>query len=119
MIRSTAFSRRRLQPGQQLHHGVNFNRLDQVEVEAADGGVLSAQPVNTFRRQLAALFGPSLVKIRQYLAWLVGRADNAIEFARPKSQAHWGVVSIATSFALLAIGALVSLKKREGSRGSA
>jgi hypothetical protein len=67
---------------------------------------------------LASLFGPPIATIRQYFAWLAGRVDDAVEFARPKTQAHWGVVSIATSFALLAIGALVSLKKREGNRES-
>lgn len=61
----------------------------------------------------AALFGPSITTIRQYLAWIVGWIDDAIEFARPKTLAHWGIVSIVSSFALLAVGAVISLRRRE------
>jgi hypothetical protein len=60
---------------------------------------------------LATLFGPPIATMRQGLAWIVGRADQAIEIVRPKTLAHWGVVSITMSFALLALGAMLSLRR--------
>lgn len=60
---------------------------------------------------LVAIFGPSVETMRGWIAWWVGKGDDLFDALWPKTQTAWGVLSIVTSFILLAIGALVSLRR--------
>ena len=60
---------------------------------------------------LLAIFGPSVEQVREWAAWWVGAADDLADALWPKTQTTWGVLSIAFSFVLLAIGAAVSFKR--------
>lgn len=61
---------------------------------------------------LVAIFGPSVETMRGWVAWVVAKADDLIDALWPKTQTAWGVLSIVTSFVLLAIGALVSFRRQ-------
>ena len=60
-----------------------------------------------------ALFGPSLQQMINFLAICWRRVAAGIRMLIPSNAMEWGFVAVASSFAFLAIGAAVSLKKHE------
>jgi hypothetical protein len=59
------------------------------------------------------LFGPTLEQIYLFMAASCRRVLVAVEMLIPQSAMEWGIIAVASSFAFLAMGAAVSLKKGE------
>jgi hypothetical protein len=64
-----------------------------------------------------ALFGPApssvAAGLRIWAEWVWGGMVGVFQMLRPRTQTHWGVVSVAMSFVFLAIGAVISLLRKE------
>ena len=67
---------------------------------------------------ITAFFGPSVAQIRQWfsdqLEWIV----NVLDAYRPRTQTHWGIIAVVLSFAFLALGTVISVRREEDEESS-